>query len=65
VKLLADQDVYGVTTKWLRGKGHNVVTARELSNKRLASSWCEATPERLKKSIESWSASLRSTKRKN
>lgn len=23
MKLLADQDVYGVTTKWLRGKGHN------------------------------------------
>jgi len=65
VKLLADQDVYGVTTKWLRGKGYDVVTARDLPKKRLASSWCGVAPDRLKKSIESWSVSLRNTKRKN
>lgn len=34
MKLLADQDVYYVTTKWLRGKGYDVVTARELGLER-------------------------------
>jgi predicted nuclease of predicted toxin-antitoxin system len=34
VKLLADQDVYDVTIKWLRGKGHDVVTAKELGLER-------------------------------
>lgn len=28
MKFLADQDVYGVTTRWLRGKGYDVVAAR-------------------------------------
>jgi predicted nuclease of predicted toxin-antitoxin system len=34
VKLLADQDLYDVTIKWLRGKGHDVVTAKELGLER-------------------------------
>jgi len=34
VKLLADQDVYYVTIKWLRGKGYDVVTAKELGLER-------------------------------
>lgn len=34
MKLLADQDVYDVTIKWLRGKGHDVVTAKELGLER-------------------------------
>ena len=34
MRLLIDQDVYQVTTAWLRGEGHDVVTARELGMQR-------------------------------
>lgn len=34
MKFLADQDVYGVTTRWLRGKGYDVVVARDLGLER-------------------------------
>ena len=34
MKFLIDQDVYGVTIKWLRGKGYDVVAARDLGLER-------------------------------
>lgn len=34
MRLLADQDVYQVTVEWLRERGHDVVTARELNMQR-------------------------------
>jgi len=36
MQLLIDQDVYQVTIEWLRGEGHDVVTARELGMQRAA-----------------------------
>jgi predicted nuclease of predicted toxin-antitoxin system len=30
MRFLADQDVYQITIEWLKGTGHNVVTAAEL-----------------------------------
>jgi hypothetical protein len=36
MKLLADQDIYRITIEWLRKKGHNVVTAKDLGMARAA-----------------------------
>jgi len=36
MRFLADQDVYQVTVEWLRGEGHEVVTARALEMQRAA-----------------------------
>lgn len=34
MRFLADQDVYQITVEWLRERGHDVVTARELNMQR-------------------------------
>lgn len=36
MRLLIDQDVYQITIDWLRGRGHDVVTAKELGMQRAA-----------------------------
>ena len=36
MQFLADQDVYQVTVEWLRGEGHEVITARTLEMQRAA-----------------------------
>lgn len=36
MKLLADQDVYAITVRFLRGLGHEVVTACEMGMSRSA-----------------------------
>lgn len=44
MKFLIDQDVYGVTIKWLRGKGYDVVAARDLPEKTLGVILVRGTP---------------------